>query len=186
MTKPEKQRALDAIADEIARCRVCKRGKVGLPVPGEGNPDAEVVFIGEAPGKLEAQTGKPFVGRSGKVLRAMIAEIGLKDTDVFITSPVKYLPKHVTPTPADVAHGRKHLLAQLDIIQPKIIVLMGRVAALALLQEHVSIADVHGTEIDKDGRTYLVAYHPAATLYAPKAKEPFRKDFLVLKQLLKK
>src|SRR5437762_582030 len=106
-----KQKALDEIAKEIEKCEVCKVGKTGVAVPGEGNPDADIVFIGEAPGKTEAKTGKPFVGRSGQLLRSLIREIGLDDVkDVFITSPVKYLPLRGTPTPQDIAHGRVHLM----------------------------------------------------------------------------
>jgi uracil-DNA glycosylase len=72
-----KQQALQDIAEEIAKCRVCKKDKVGLPVPGEGNPDADIVFLGEAPGKNEAKTGRPFIGRAGKLLRELIKEAGL-------------------------------------------------------------------------------------------------------------
>ncbi len=98
--------ALQKIADEIANCKICQKDKIGLPVPGEGNADADIIFLGEAPGKKEALTGQPFIGPAGKVLRGLIKEVGLKDENVFITSPVKYLPKYVTPTPEDVAHGR--------------------------------------------------------------------------------
>lgn len=185
MTRAQKQKALDAIAAEIAVCKTCKQKKTGLPVPGEGSPDADVVFLGEAPGKNEAATGRPFIGRAGKVLRSLIAEAGLKDEDVYITSPVKYLPKHVTPTPAEVAHGRKHLMEQLDVIEPKVIVLMGRVACLAMLQRDCQVAKEHGSLIEQDGRTYLIAYHPAAPLYNPKAMPLIKDDFKKLKKLIK-
>jgi len=182
----EKQLALDAIAKEIASCRICKRDKVGVAVSGEGNPDADVVFIGEAPGKQEAKTGRPFIGRSGKLLREMIRKVGLKEEDVFITSPVKYLPKHVTPTKEEVAHGRTHLFAQFDVIQPKIIVLLGRVAALAVLEENIEVAKMHGTTIERNGRTFIIFYHPAAILYSRRLLPAFEKDFLKLTQLTKK
>jgi uracil-DNA glycosylase family 4 len=182
----EKQKALDQIAKEIESCAICKQGKIGKAVPGEGNADADVVFLGEAPGKKEAQSGRPFIGPAGKILRELIKDAGLKEEDVFITSPVKYLPEYVTPTPEDVAHGRTHLFKQLDIIQPKIIVLMGRIAALAMLERNVSVAKEHGTIIEKDGRKYLLAYHPAAPLYSPKVKEELIKDFKKLKKLISK
>ena len=105
-----KQAELDKISHDIEHCVICKEGKSGKAVPGEGNPDADVVFLGEAPGKTEALTGRPFVGRSGKLLRGLIADAGLKDKEVFITSPVKYLPDRGTPTTQDIAHGRFHLL----------------------------------------------------------------------------
>ena len=180
------QAALDKVAQEIERCKICKQNKIGKAVPGEGSSDADVVFIGEAPGKKEAETGRPFIGRSGKLLRSLIAEAGLKDNDVFITSPVKRLPVYVTPTEEDIAHGRIHLNKQLDIIQPKIVVLLGRVAALALLNKNISVAKEHGNIIRQDGRNYLIAYHPAAPLYSPKLRDEIAKDFKRLKQLLKK
>lgn len=186
MSPEEKQQKLDSIAQKIERCRTCKKGKVGRAVPGEGNPDADIVFVGEAPGKQEAASGRPFVGRAGKVLRELIAQAGLKDENVFITSPVKYLPEYVTPTIDDIIHGRKHLFEQLDIIEPKVVVLLGNTAAIAVLQEKFFIAKSHGTLIEKDGRTYLIAYHPAAPLYSPKIKEEIIKDFKMLKQLVQK
>ena len=143
------------------------------------------MFVGEAPGKEEAKTGRPFIGRAGKVLRALIAEAGLKKEDVFITSAVKYLPQHVTPTPAEVAHGRIHLFKQLDAIRPKVVVLLGRVAVLAVLERNVSIAKEHGTVVEQKGRHYLIAYHPAAPLYAPKVKVEIVKDFEKLKRLIR-
>src|SRR3982751_4987701 len=129
-----KQAALDKIVKEIEACEECLKGKSGRPVPGEGNPDADVVFIGEAPGKNEALVGRPFIGRSGKLLRKFITEVlGLKESDVFITSPVKYLPDSGTPSSQDIAHGKIHMDRQLEIIDPKIIVLLGRVAVEGVL-----------------------------------------------------
>lgn len=185
MTPKEKQEALDAIALEISQCVVCKQDKTGVAVPGEGNPDADIVFIGEAPGKEEAKTGRPFIGRAGKLLRSLITKVGLNESDVFITSPVKYLPIHITPTPEEVAHGREHLMEQFAVIEPKVVVLLGRVAALAVLERNVSVGKEHGTVIEKNGIKYLLAYHPAAPLYDPKVKAEITKDFLQLKQLVK-
>jgi len=180
----KKQKELNAIADEIKSCQVCRKDKVGLPVPGEGRPDADIVFIGEAPGKQEAASGRPFIGRAGNVLRGLIREIDLNEYEVFITSPVKYLPVHVTPTPAEVAHGRIHLFEQFDIIQPKVIVLLGRIAALAVLEKDISVAQEHGKTIEKDGRTYFITYHPAAALYSPKIMIPLKEDFKMLKKII--
>ncbi len=177
LTLAEKQAALDEIAKEIATCSVCRMDIVGVPVPGEGSADAEIVFLGEAPGKKESQTGRPFVGRSGQILRRAIVDAGLKEEDVFITSALKYLPKHVTPKPKEVEHGRTHLFAQLDIIQPKFVVLLGRIACLAMLEKNISVAKEHGTTIEKDGRTYFIMYHPAAVIYAQKLRGDFDADF---------
>ena len=182
----QKQKALAKIAQEIEICQECKKDKIGVAVPGEGNANAEIVFIGEAPGKKEAIEGRPFIGRAGKVLRGLISEVGLKDEEVFITSPVKYLPVYITPKLTDIEHGRTHLFEQFKIIQPKIIVLMGNVAAIAVLGEKFFIAKDHGKIVKKEGKTYFISYHPAAQLYAPKLKEVMHLDFLKLKKLIKK
>lgn len=181
----DKAVALEKIAEEIRRCRTCKRGKIGVAVPGEGNPDADIVFLGEAPGKEEAKTGRPFIGRAGKILRALIADAGLKDENVYITSPVKYLPIYVTPKPEDIAHGRKHLLEQLAVIQPKIVVLLGNTACQAMLNQKFAIASVHGTIREQDGIKYFIAYHPAAPLHQPRVRPFLIEDFKKLKRLLK-
>lgn len=185
LTKNKKQQQLDRIAAQIAVCRICKRGKVGEPVPGEGDPNAKIVFIGEAPGKTEAQTGRPFVGRAGKILRQLIKDAGLDEKKVYITSPVKYLPKYVTPKPTDIAHGRIHLNAQLGIIKPKIIVVLGNTAAKALLPEHaVVISRDHGTIVAEGDRKYFISYHPAAPLHSPRLRVELIKDFKKLKKFI--
>lgn len=178
--------ALAKIAAQIARCKKCKLNKIGVAVPGEGDANAEIVFVGEAPGKNEAVCGRPFIGRAGKLLRALIAEAGLRDDKVFITSAVKYLPEYVTPTLVDIEHGRTHLFAQLEVIKPKIIVLLGNTAVVAVLDRKFKIAQEHGLIIEQDGRKYLVAYHPAAPLYSPKLRLEIAKDFATLKTLIKK
>lgn len=194
-----KQKLLNEIAKEIDNCKICILGKSGLPVPGEGNSDADIVFIGEAPGKKEAATGRPFIGRSGQLLRSLIREVGLKEDDVFITSPVKYLPNGPdgtpggTPKPADVAHGRIHLMAQFDVIQPKIIVLLGGVAALGVLEMKIPVKSEHGKIIvrsagsgsSKKDMSYMVTLHPAAALRFPPLKLLIKEDFEKLKILLK-
>lgn len=187
-----KQKALDAVNEEILACKICPVGKSGKPVVGEGNADADVVLIGEAPGKQEAVVGRPFIGRSGKLLRSLIAEIGLDEHAVYITSPVKYLPNGPdgtpggTPTSQDIAHGRLHLMKQLDVIQPKFVVLLGRVAAEGVLQKKVAVASEHGEVIEeRDGIRYFLTVHPAAALrFALKYKPIIQNDFQKLKKLL--
>ncbi len=179
-----KQKKLDQIAIEIANDRIAKRGTIGQSVPGEGNPDAEIVFVGEAPGRKEAQTGRPFIGPSGKLLRAGLSEIGLNDKDVFITSACKYLPKQITPTPAQIEHGKKYLYRQIEVIEPEIIVALGRVAALSLLERSVQMTKEHGTIIEKNGRKYFLMLHPAASLHQPKLRPEFLDDFIKLKKII--
>lgn len=184
MKKATREEQLLKIAQEIEVCAQCREGKLGRAVAGEGSPYAEIAFIGEAPGKEEAKVGRPFIGRSGKFLRSMIREIGLEEKEVFITSPVKYLPWQGTPTKADIAHGRVHLFRQLAVVDPKIIVLLGNVASWAVLEREVSVSREHG-KIIKDGtKVYLVTFHPAAAMRFPKIRKEFTDDFKRLKLLL--
>lgn len=179
-----KQEELEKIAVQIARCGACKNGKSGMPVPGEGNPDADIVFLGEAPGRKEAATGRPFIGRSGQLLRKMIRAVGLREEDVFITSPVKYLPDRGTPTKKDIQHGRLHLSKQLAIIDPKIIVLLGATASYAILEKVMPIMKEHGKIIEESGRTYLITLHPAAILRFPGNTRLMKEDFRKLAKLV--
>ncbi len=155
-----------------------------MPVPGEGNPDADLVFLGEAPGKNESKTGRPFIGRSGQLLRKMIREVGLLESDVYITSPVKYLPDRGTPTKEHIKHGNIHLAKQLKIIQPKYIVLMGATATYAVLGKSMPIMKVHGKVIKDQGYTYLIMLHPAAVLRFPKYLGLMMADFKKLRSLI--
>ena len=180
-----KKSELQEIAEEIEKCKICRQGKTGKAVPGEGNPDAEVVFIGEAPGRNEAESGKPFIGRAGKLLRSIIKEIGIDEKEVFITNPVKYLPLKGTPSTEDLKHGKTHLERQLKIINPKIIVLLGRVATLANFEEPISVKKDHGKIIKKNGITYLITYHPSAALRFPPLKKVLAEDLEKLKKLVK-
>jgi DNA polymerase len=179
-----KKRGLLKIADEIEKCPECKTWGTGKAVPGEGNPDADIVFIGEAPGTEEAKTGRPFVGRSGRLLREFIREIGLAEDDVFITSPVKYLPLRGTPSRENILHGREHLARQFAIIDPKIVVLLGNTACVALLDRKVPITKEHGSTLQKDGRKYFITFHPAYALRFPEGKKALRRDFGILKKLI--
>lgn len=178
-----KQRELRKIEEEIKECTDCQKDKIGKPVVGEGNPNADIVFIGEAPGKLEAKTGRPFIGRSGKYLRQTIREIGLDEKDVYITSPVKYLPKRGTPTNEEIEHGKKHLERQLEIIDPKVIVLMGSVAALGVLGEKIKVLKKHGEIMERNGKKYLITFHPAYAIRFDRKKGQFKKDFQKIREL---
>lgn len=181
--------SLAQIDKEIHNCKFCNKNKfkTGLLVPGEGNPRARVVFVGEAPGKQESVSGRPFIGRSGQLLRQTIRDVLKLDDikDVYITSPVKYLPKQGTPTKTEIAHGRTHLFKQLDVINPKFVVLMGNTAMFAMLEESLPVSKNHGGAIVRDKRKYFVTYHPAAVIRFPwKFKEQFITDFMKLRKLI--
>ncbi len=179
-----KEKKLRRIAAEIGRCRRCRRGGTGAAVPGEGSADARVVFIGEAPGREEARTGRPFVGRSGKLLRRMIREVGLTEAEVFITSPVHYLPVRGVPPREMVLHGREHLIAQLEVIDPDVVVLLGSTACRALLDGGTAITKLRGTAVNRDGRTYLITFHPAYALRFPEGRRLLARDFRRLQRML--
>jgi DNA polymerase len=179
-----KKDQLEKIAREITDCRICRRNKSGLPVPGEGNPNAKIMFIGEAPGKTESQTGRPFVGRSGRLLTVLIESIGLAREDVFITSPVKYFPGYRAPSPAEIAHGKTHLDKQIEIIDPGIIVLLGQVAQRGVLGKYLALNGHHAKTVRKNKKLYFLTFHPAAALRFPKIRALLESDFKKLAALL--
>ena len=133
-------------------------------VPGEGNPDAEVMLVGEAPGASEDEQGRPFVGRAGKLLDELLAEAGLEREDVYITNVVKARPPgNRDPKRDEVAHHMPWLEAELALVQPRLVVPLGR-HALAHFTDDAKISEVHGTEMDERGRSLFPMYHPAAAL----------------------
>jgi DNA polymerase len=165
----DRQQLLDAIADEIrghVPCgfEICEQA--ANLVPGEGNPDAGVVFVGEAPGASEDKLGRPFVGSAGKLLDALLEQAGLERGDVFITNVVKARPpKNRDPRADEVAHHLPWLTAQLEVIAPRVIVPLGR-HAMARFVEGVTITEAHGRPVEQDdGRLVVPWYHPAAALY---------------------
>ncbi len=184
-TAKSKQQRLDELAKRIEQCSECKKDTVGKLVFGEGNPDADVMFVGEAPGKQEAVSGRPFIGRSGKLLRSMIRSIGLKEQNVYITSPVKYLPKRGTPSKRQIDHSRHTFMEQVDIIDPYIMVLLGKTAVSAVLGKDIPILKQHGTVIETNQRRILITLHPAAVLRFPnKYRDFFADDFRKIKSLI--
>ncbi len=171
------------IEDEIRKCRECMKGKSGLPVPGEGDPDAMIMFVGEAPGREESKTGRPFVGRAGKLLTRLLKSAGIERENVFITSPVKFYPGKRTPTRKEILHGREHLVKQIDVIKPKLIVALGNVALKALFPERkLAITQIHGKFFEENGVTYFPTFHPAAGLRFQKYKKLLEKDFKKIKK----
>jgi DNA polymerase len=177
----EKRKKLDALRLEIEKCETCRRAGWGKQVFGEGDPDAKIMFVGEAPGRQEATAGRPFIGRSGQLLRKMIREVGLKEEDVYITSPVKFFPNGGTPTRKEVLHSKIHFDKQVKIIDPELMVLLGKTAASAVLDHDVAIMKDHGKVLNENGRKILLTIHPAAVLRFPKYKTIFKEDFEKIK-----
>lgn len=155
-------------------------------VPGEGNPDADVVLIGEAPGKNEDLTGKPFVGAAGKFLTELLESAGLKREDVFITSIVKYRPpKNRDPRPDEKEQSWPYLLRQLRVIEPKLVVTLGR-HSMGYFVPNQTITEAHGTLIEGGEWPVLPLFHPAAALYNAKMRQLLYDDFAALKAVLER
>src|SRR4051794_22234889 len=151
-------------------------------VPGEGNPGAGVVFVGEAPGATEDSLGRPFVGRAGRLLDELLAEAGLARSEAWITNVVKARPpKNRDPRAPEVAHWMPYLERELAIIRPRLVVPLGR-HALKHFAPEAKIADVHGKLID--GRLFPL-YHPAAAMYNQTLRATLFEDARALGVLLR-
>jgi uracil-DNA glycosylase family 4 len=152
----------------------------------DGNPDADIVFIGEAPGKNEDLQGKPFVGASGKFLSEMLEMIAMKREDIYITNIVKYRPpNNRDPLPAEKEAFLPFLQEQLDIIEPKLIVTLGR-HSMDVLLPGLKISQVHGQPKRYAGRVYLPLFHPAAALYNGGMRQTLIDDFALIPAILSK
>jgi DNA polymerase len=153
-------------------------------VPGEGPEHAEVMVLGEAPGRYEDEQGRPFVGRAGQLLDEVLAEAGLARSDVFITNVVKARPPgNRDPTRAEVEHWMPVLEQQLALVAPRLVVPLGR-HALAHFAPGERIGELHGREVSRRGRTLYPLYHPAAALRSTKLRETLFADARGLGALL--
>ncbi|MGB2965389.1 MAG: uracil-DNA glycosylase [Anaerolineales bacterium] len=177
---------LKEIADEVASCNKCElfhsREK---GVPGEGPSNAEIMFIGEGPGFHENMQGRPFVGAAGDLLVELLQEIGLKREDVFITNVVKCRPPgNRDPAPEELMACSPYLERQLQAINPKVIVTLGRFS-MARFIPHAKISEIHGNPIQVKGKLVVPFYHPAAALHRPSLRADVEKDFAALPELIK-
>jgi DNA polymerase len=167
----DKSAKLREIAEELRNCSKCGlRATCRNTVPGEGNPDARLMFIGEAPGEDEDRQGRPFVGRAGKLLDKIIAAMGLKREDVFIANVLKCRPPgNRTPTPLEAATCWKHLKKQIETIRPEVICCLGAPAAKQILNTKMGIGQLRGKWHDYEGIPVMPTYHPAYLLrsYTP-------------------
>jgi len=170
--------ALPKIREDIGDCTRCKlhKGRHKI-VFGDGSAKAQLVFVGEGPGADEDAQGLPFVGRAGKLLTQMIEAMGLQRKDVYICNVVKCRPpENRAPEPDEVATCSPYLLRQIDVIQPKVIVCLGAVAAKTLLQTNRGITQFRGQWLEWRGRKLMATYHPAYLLRNPNAKGEVWKD----------
>jgi len=179
---------LDEIHAQIQKCTKCVLSRTRThAVPGEGAADAAVMFVGEAPGKSEDAQGRPFVGPAGKFLSEMLAGIGLKRSDVYISNVVKCRPPdNRDPQPGEVETcTEEYLFAQMALIQPKIVCALGRFAMGVLLDPAMSIMRVHGTVYRRSGVLYLPIIHPAAALHQESNRRLVEQDFQKLAAVLR-
>jgi len=186
-----KQKRLDAIAAEIRGHRGCGFEPCETctnPVPGEGGADARIVIVGEAPGANEDREGRPFIGRAGKLLDELLAEAELPRSDVFITNVLKARPPgNRDPKADEVAHSWPWLRAQLDVIEPDLLVPLGR-HALARFAPDAKIGEAHGTVVEPTGDVprLFPLYHPAAAIYNQKLRPTLFEDARRLGDVLRK
>ncbi len=170
--------SLPKVREDLGECTRCKlHGTRHKIVFGDGNPKAELVFVGEGPGADEDAQGLPFVGRAGKLLTQMIEAMGLQRKDVYICNVVKCRPPgNRQPEEDEVSTCSPFLFRQIDVIAPKVIVCLGAVAAKTLLQTNRGISQFRGEWLDFRGRKLLATYHPAYLLRNPPAKSEVWKD----------
>jgi uracil-DNA glycosylase len=187
----ERREALKALLSQARGCTRCSElaATRKTVVFGAGNADAELMFVGEAPGASEDEQGLPFVGRAGKLLDQLLAEIGMERKDVWVTNTLKCRPPgNRDPLPGEIENCKDYLLRQVELIEPAVICTLGNFSTKLLRGDPTGITRLHGRpEVITLGaravRLYPI-YHPAAALYTPRMLETLREDFVRLPELL--
>ncbi len=176
---------LNELYKEIALCQQCEIAKYRTKVvPGEGSENAEIMFIGEAPGWHEDQQGRPFVGPAGQYLDQLLASIGLRREQVYIANVIKCRPQgNRDPLPTEILACRHWLERQIELICPKMIVTLGRYS-MAMFFPGKSISKIHGTVQKRNGIIYYAMYHPAAALHQQSLRRTIEEDMLKIPSLL--
>ena len=178
---------LSELYEEIAYCQQCEIAKYRTKVvPGEGAEDADILFIGEAPGWHEDQQGRPFVGPAGQFLDQLLASINLTRQQVYIANVIKCRPTgNRDPLPVEINNCRKWLDRQIELICPRMIVTLGRYS-MAMYFPGKSISKIHGTAQKKDNVIYYAMYHPAAALHQQSLRQAIEADMQKIPTLLAK
>jgi DNA polymerase len=187
-TTPDPASALRLIRTDIGDCTRCKLHRLGRRqiVFGVGNPEADLMFVGEAPGRDEDEQGIPFVGRAGQLLTKIIEAIDLKREDVYIANVIKCRPpENRNPEPDEVETCEPFLFQQIDTIKPKVIVALGTFAARALLRTLDPISRLRGRVYDYRGAKLIPTFHPAYLLRNPSSKREVWEDMKLVRELLK-
>ncbi len=178
--------SLEEVAQQVSVCTDCPLSKGRTKaVPGEGPADAEIMFIGEGPGFHEDQQGRPFVGPAGQFLDQLIMSAGLKREEVFIANVVKCRPpNNRDPMPGEIAACRKHLDKQIELINPKVVVTLGRYSMARFLPNQ-TIGKIRGRARSVEGRLIYPMYHPAAALHNQNLRKVIEEDFKAIPGLVK-
>jgi DNA polymerase len=178
--------SLEKLAAHVASCTRCPLYSTATnPVPGEGNSNAGLMCVGEAPGATEDETGRPFVGAAGQLLTKILAAIDLRREDVFICNVLKHRPPgNRNPRPEEVAACSPYLIRQIELIRPKVILALGTFAAQTLLDTKLSIGKLRGQVHRYYGVPLVVTYHPAALLRNPGWKRPTWDDVKLARRIL--
>jgi DNA polymerase len=164
------------------KCRLCKTAKNA--VPGEGNINSKIVFVGEAPGATEDDTGRPFVGRAGKLLESLLVQIGYKREDIWIGNIIKHRPpENRDPLPDEIEACQPYLKLQLETINPKLVITLGRFAMNYFYPDGKMTRD-HGSLLKAQGMSIYPVYHPAAALRNPDFASGLKADFLKIPAVL--
>jgi uracil-DNA glycosylase family 4 len=186
----QRSQQLASYEQAVSACTRCRLAEGRTQVVfGFGNPDAELMFVGEAPGFHEDQQGVPFVGQAGKLLEKLLAGIGLERGDVYIANVIKCRPPgNRDPQPDEIEACESHLFRQIELIQPQLVATLGNFATKLLTGKPLGITRVHGQEqwTTLGGNRVLLypIYHPAAALYTPRMLEVLEEDFARIPELL--
>jgi len=183
LTPKKKKKLMQEIFDKYKDCQRCTLSKKRQNfVLGEGDANAEIMFVGEGPGAQEDKTGRPFVGKAGKLFSKMLAAIDLKREDVYITNIVKCRPpNNRDPKQKEIKACLPFLHKQIEIIQPKLICALGKVAGNTLLHKETSLTNLRNNIFSYKKIDLIVTYHPSALLYHPKWKRPAWEDLQMLR-----
>jgi DNA polymerase len=178
--------SIQEIADAVAKCARCSLSATAKnPVPGSGNPNADLMVVGEAPGASEDEQGVPFVGQAGQLLTKILEAIQLKRDDVFIVNVLKHRPPgNRNPLPEEVVACSPYLVRQIELVRPKVILALGTFAAQTLLETKITIGKLRGQIHRYYGVPTIVTYHPAALLRNPAWKRPTWEDVQLARRIL--
>ena len=183
-----KTKTLEEIKNECAQCQKCELCKTRTNIVfGTGNENARLMFIGEAPGQKEDESGIPFVGAAGKLLNKYLDAVGISREDVYIANILKCRPpKNRDPLPAEEDMCIGYLRDQVLAIRPRVIVCLGRISAMRIIKPDFKLTAEHGKWFDKNGYSVCAVYHPAALLRDPRKKDEMLADMMAIKERMER